>query len=163
VRVGAPGLLRRLRDIHLPLERRSEQRLALHGLKLSVEELLGLLSFDPLITAWRLDAFETDLRLSQTEIRRNTEVHEQSQKVPFARSSDLSSVLATPRLHLVLPSMSSDPVVDVLRTELATAVIHRYGRPLRAFLEWDLDHVMVNQRISNCPPVTSERASGELA
>lgn len=147
----------------MPLERRSEQKLTLRCLKLSVEELLSLLSFDYLIRAWRLDTYETDLRLSQTIRHRNTEVHEQSQKLSFARSSDLPSVLATPRLHLVLPSMSSDPVTDVLRTELATVVIHRYGRPLRAFLEWDLDHVMVNQRISNCPPGTSERALSEPA
>ena len=162
VNVSAPRLLRRLRDIHMPLDRRAEQRLALNNFKLSAEELLSLLFFDSLTKVWRLDAHETDLRLyQQTDRIRHTEEHEKSQKVPIARSNDLSSVLATPRLHIVLPSMSSDPVTDVLRAELASAVIHRYGRPLRAFLEWDLDHVMVNQRILNCLLAIFERAPAE--
>lgn len=158
VNVSAPRLLRRLRDIHLPLDRRTEQRLALKNFKLSVEELLSLLFFDSLTKVWRLDTHQTDLRLYQlTDRVRHTEEHEKSQKVPFARSNDLSSVLTTPRLRIVLPSMSSDPVTDVLRSELASAVLHRYGRPLRAFLEWDSDHVTVNQRTLNCLLATFER------
>lgn len=162
VNVSAPRLLRRLRDIHMPLDRRAEQRLALHNFKLSVEDLLGLLFFDSLTKVWRLDAHQIDLRLYQLSDRiRHTEEHEKSQKVQFARSNDLPSVLTTSRLHIVLPSMSSDPVTDVLRTELASAVINRYGRPLRAFLEWDLDHVMVNQRILNYLLANLERGPAE--
>lgn len=136
--VSAPRILHHLQLFHLPLDRRTEHYLSLTTFKLTITEFLTRLSFDTLIHSWRLDIHPNSYRLPTTERYNGIE---DSVKLNQSRSYDLVSVLATPRGRGdVRVNGTEKPRKDLIEG-MKNAIGQRYGRPLRAFLEWDRSHV----------------------
>ena len=165
--VSAPLLLNKLKNIHLPLDGKTERRLSLRFYKLSVEELLGQLSFDTLLRSWRIGTqpLATDLPLRFSEqptdedrsSLHNVKTQIEDSKLDGSslsrghaltlRTVELPSLLSSPHstktdLHHAFPL---DQNLEELRSDLSSLLHSQYPTPLGAFLQWDKNHVRTRQ------------------